>query len=194
MSAASESGSHVCPWWLAYTFDNPLRRLVHPPERILAGYVAPGMTVLHIGCGFGHFSIGMARLVSDSGCVIALDVQPQMIVKTVGRARRKGVAHIIRPHLSDGRDLGVQDRIDFVLASNVLHEVDNLPALIDQVAHRLKPAGFFYIMEPAGHVRDNRFEKEVDMCISRGLVLSARPRVLRERCAVLQKPEDPTEI
>jgi hypothetical protein len=25
-------GVHVCPWWLAYTFDHRLRLLTHNPE------------------------------------------------------------------------------------------------------------------------------------------------------------------
>ena len=33
---------HICPWWLAYTFDNALRRLIHPPQKVLAPYVRLG--------------------------------------------------------------------------------------------------------------------------------------------------------
>jgi hypothetical protein len=39
---ANQSNIHVCPWWLAYTFDNPLRRLLHNPEKLLAGLVEEG--------------------------------------------------------------------------------------------------------------------------------------------------------
>ncbi len=48
----------VCPWWICYTFDNPLRRLIHDPERLLEPYVKPGMTVVDIGCGMGYFTLG----------------------------------------------------------------------------------------------------------------------------------------
>jgi hypothetical protein len=27
---------HICPWWLAFTFDNPLRHLIHPTHKLLA--------------------------------------------------------------------------------------------------------------------------------------------------------------
>ncbi len=70
---------HICPWWYAYTFDNPLRHLFHKPERMLAGYVKPGMTVMDIGCGMGFFSIGMARMVGEEGAVISVDLQQQML-------------------------------------------------------------------------------------------------------------------
>jgi hypothetical protein len=46
---------HVCPWWLCFAFDNPLRRLVHDPVRILGDFVRPGQTVLDVGLAWGIF-------------------------------------------------------------------------------------------------------------------------------------------
>ena len=88
MAVSERISGHVCPWWLAYTFDNPVRRLVHPPGKILGDYVREGMTVVDVGAGFGHFSIGMARLVGDAGKVVAADLQEKMLEKTLSRARR----------------------------------------------------------------------------------------------------------
>jgi 2-polyprenyl-3-methyl-5-hydroxy-6-metoxy-1,4-benzoquinol methylase len=51
--------SHVCPWWGGYFIDNPLRRLLHNPEKIVGPYVQPGMTVMDVGCGMGIFSIAI---------------------------------------------------------------------------------------------------------------------------------------
>ena len=70
---------HVCPWWGGYFIDNWFRRWLHSPERILAPYVKPGMSVLDFGCGMGIFSVAMARMVGDEGQVIAVDVQQQML-------------------------------------------------------------------------------------------------------------------
>jgi 2-polyprenyl-3-methyl-5-hydroxy-6-metoxy-1,4-benzoquinol methylase len=49
-------GEHICPWWLAYTFDNRFRHLFHNPEKMLGSYVSKGMTALDVGCGMGFFS------------------------------------------------------------------------------------------------------------------------------------------
>ena len=68
---SSPESDHVCTWWHAYSFDNPLRKLIHKPKRILGAYVKDGMTVMDVGCGMGHFSIGMANLVGEQGKVIA---------------------------------------------------------------------------------------------------------------------------
>jgi tRNA G46 methylase TrmB len=52
----------VCPWGLCYSFDNPLRRIFHKPELLLAPYVKPGMIAVDIGCGMGYFTLGRAKL------------------------------------------------------------------------------------------------------------------------------------
>jgi predicted methyltransferase len=74
--SARSSSSHVCPWWLCRTFDNPLRQLIHNPERILAGLAQPGETVLDLGCGMGYFSISLAKLVGPQGKVIRKENLP----------------------------------------------------------------------------------------------------------------------
>ncbi|RPI99505.1 MAG: hypothetical protein EHM39_06405 [Chloroflexi bacterium] len=49
------------------SFDNPLRRLIHRPERILAGLVREGQTMLDVGPGMGYFTLPLAKLVGEGG-------------------------------------------------------------------------------------------------------------------------------
>ena len=79
---------HVCPWWLAYTFDNPLRKIFHKPQKMLDPYVKAGMKVMDIGCGMGFFSIGMAKLVGDKGKIFSVDLQPKMLEVTEKAAEK----------------------------------------------------------------------------------------------------------
>src|SRR5512134_1835692 len=79
---------HVCPWWIAWTFDNPLRKRFQDPDRILGGLVREGMTVADIGCGMDYFSVAMAGMVGDKGRVIAVDLQQMMLVLCRKRAFR----------------------------------------------------------------------------------------------------------
>lgn len=185
MTVSKGASGRVCPWWLAYTFDNPVRRLIHPPEKILGDYVREGMTVVDVGAGFGHFSIGMARMVGEAGRVVAADLQEKMLRKTLSRARRAGLDHRIRPHLCRHDALGLELDVDFALACNVLHEVPHLPGLFAELRDRLRPEGRFFVMEPAGHVGRKAFEREIGLALEAGFEEQARPRVFRERCAVL---------
>ena len=112
---------HVCPWWMAYTFDNPLRRLIHNPKTILGEYVQDSMTVMDVGCGMGYFTLGLAELVGDAGKVIAVDLQQEMLDIMLKRATRKGVEHRITPHLADPVSINVTTPVDFVLAFWMVH-------------------------------------------------------------------------
>jgi ubiquinone/menaquinone biosynthesis C-methylase UbiE len=73
--------SRVCPVERAGGLDNRLRRLIQNPARILKPYIRQGMTVLDLGCGPGFFSIEMAKMVNESGKVIAADLQEGMLEK-----------------------------------------------------------------------------------------------------------------
>lgn len=81
---------HICPWWLADTFDNPLRRYFHYPHALLMSYLKEGMTVIDIGCGMGYFSREMAKIVGNTGKVIAADLQQEMLAITLKRAEKEG--------------------------------------------------------------------------------------------------------
>jgi ubiquinone/menaquinone biosynthesis C-methylase UbiE len=178
---------HTCPWWLAYTFDNPLRRLLHDPAALFRGLVKEGDTVVDIGCGLGHFSIGMARLVGASGKVIALDVQPEMVRRATGRAKRRGVRQRIDFRVAELERLGLSEPVDFVLAFWMVHEARNKGALLSEVRSALKPTGRFLIAEPRGHVSAQRFEATVEKARSAGFTVSQGPRV-RLSHAVLCTP------
>ena len=81
--------THVCPWWLAYTFDNPLRLRFHDSKKIFAPYLREGMSAVDIGCGMGYFSIGMAKIVGESGKIISVDIQQQILDTLLKRAEKK---------------------------------------------------------------------------------------------------------
>ena len=106
---------HVCPWWLCFTFDNPLRRLIHNPEQILREWLAPGQTAIDIGCGMGYFSLPMARLVGDTGRVIAADLQDRMLQQLQRRAVQAGLQSRIQPHHCQPDTLAISEPADFIL-------------------------------------------------------------------------------
>ncbi len=174
---------------MGYLLDNPLRRMLHPADKILGPYVSEGMTVLDFGCGFGHYSLGMARLVGESGRVVAADVQQKMLDKTMKRARKAGLEKIIRPLLCNGNGIGTSPQLDFALASNSMHEMPNPAALPTELFALLKPGARFLLMEPSYHLKAEEFEAEVALAVEAGFIEVDPPRIRRERCVLLRKTD-----
>jgi ubiquinone/menaquinone biosynthesis C-methylase UbiE len=188
-SKKPETNKHrVCPWWMAFFFDNPLRRMMHPPAEILGSYVNEGMTVLDLGCGFGHYSLGMARLAGKTGKVVAVDVQQKMLDKTMSRARKAGLAEIIQPVLSDGHGIGLTLKLDFALACNSLHETPDPAGMLGELFALLSTGGLFLLMEPGAHLKQEEFETEVAMALTAGFTEVDRPIITRQMCSLLRKP------
>ena len=176
-SACRSSHTHVCPWWFIRAFDNPLRRLVQKPEAILQGLVKVGNTCLDVGCGFGYFTIPMARMVGDSGSVIAADVQAEMLAGVRRRAEKADVMSRIRLVRVEGPALQLDDAIDFALAFWMMHEVPDREAMLGSIRRVLGPSGRFLLVEPKWHVREAAFRREVATAESVGFVSVSEPRI-----------------
>jgi len=177
----------VCPWWMGYLIDNPIRRLFHDPARLLAPHVRTGMTVLDIGCGLGFAAIPAARMVGDSGSVIAIDIQQKMLDGLMARANRAGVAHRIRPHRCAPDDIGRHPAADFAAAFFSIHEMPDTPRASRQIAANLKPGARFLIAEPRMEVTPRGFEDTLAIAAAAGFILLERPRLPMGRMALLQR-------
>ena len=179
-------GEHICPWWFAYTFDNRFRHLFNNPEKMLGSYVSKGMTVLDVGCGMGFFSIGLARLIGDTGCVIAADVQPKMLEVMQKRSEKAGVAGRIRLHKCEPENLGVDTPVDFILAFWMVHEVPDSKLFFHQIRSCLKPNGRILVAEPRFHVSSKRFQEIVVEAQALGLTFCETPSIRFSRSAVFK--------
>jgi len=168
---------HVCPWWLAYTFDNPLRKLFQDPQKMLAPYVKQGMRVMDVGCGMGFFSIGMAGLVGAKGRVFSIDLQAKMLEITEKRAKRAGVDQRLELHQCTPDNLGIQEKVDFILTFYMVHEVNDQSDFFGQLLSNLSPGGKVLIAEPKFHVSAEDFEKTLKIARSAGLQICGQPSI-----------------
>jgi len=182
--SGSKNG-HVCPWWLAYTFDNPIRKLFQEPRKMLAPYVKEGMRVLDVGCGMGFFSIGMARLIGDNGRVFSVDLQSKMLETTAKRARRAGVDQRIELHQCTPDNLGIDKKVDFILTFYMVHEVNDQSIFFKQLQTCLRPGGKILTAEPKFHVSAADFQKTMEMAHSTGLRLLEQPSIRFSHTALL---------
>jgi ubiquinone/menaquinone biosynthesis C-methylase UbiE len=184
------AADHVCPWWAAWTFDNPLRRLIHKPERMFDGLVTPGMRVLDVGCGMGYFTRGLARMVGPGGTVCAVDLQRKMLDLAGRRLRRAGLIERVNMHLAGKERMGLPEDagpFDFALAFWMVHETPDTGAFLAEVAHHLKPGGILFVAEPRGHVTAPEFGLMIQAAAEAGLHVMGHPGVAFSRTVTLAR-------
>jgi SAM-dependent methyltransferase len=120
--------------------------------------------VAELGCGYGTFTLAVARRVT--GTVHAFDVDAAMVARTRERAGAAGLANVVverRDVLADG--FGVPPRSqDGCLLFNILHHDDPV-AMLAAAAEVLRPGGRLFVI----HWRH-------DASTPRGPDLSIRPR------------------
>lgn len=177
----------LCPRWLCFTFDNGLRSLVQNPERITGHYIKEGDVVLDVGPGIGFFTIPMARIVGESGRVIAADIQKSMLEGIAGRARRAGVADRIILHLASQDSLGVATAADFILAFWMAHEVPDQERFYRELHAVLREGGRFLLVEPKIHVSGKQFQAEIAAAGTAGFRLVENPSVSLSMAALFAK-------
>ena len=180
--------SRTCPLWMQYLLLSPVRRWVESPVRLLGAYATPGMTVLEPGCGFGYFSLPLARMVGPEGRVVSVDLAPKAVARLKRRATKAGVAARMDVRSCGARELGLDEyrgQIDLVVMMNTLHEFEDIPGFLSQVRALLKPNGRLLIVEPPGHVTPDNFAAELECCRRAGFRELTPPPYARRRPAAL---------
>ena len=184
----TEEEKHVCPVSMVRTFDNFLRPLVHNPRKIFGPHVKPGMRVMDVGCGAGWASLAMARMVGESGLVIAADLQPEMLDMVRQRAQKAGLIDRFEFHKCRDDGIGLKTELDFAVAFYMVHETPDARAFVAEVFSLLKPGGRFFVAEPKFHVSRQLFENMIREAREDGLHVVLKPRVLLSRAVVFEKP------
>jgi len=183
----SQNTNMICPAEAAGMLDNSFRKLFHNPQKILKPYIKAGMTVLDVGCGPGFFSIEIAKMLNGSGKVISADIQEKMLGKVRKKIKSTSLEQTIELHKSDLENIGVVEKVDFVLAFWMVHEVRNQEKFLEELISILKPNGLIFIIEPKIHVTKTEFGKIVDKIKASGLSIVESPKVFLSRTMILSK-------
>lgn len=176
----------VCPVEKAGSLDNGFRRFLQNPKRILKPYIKEGMTVLDLGCGPGFFSLEIAELLSNSGTVIAADLQQGMLDKVKQKIRGMDVESRIQLHKCSVENIDLNTKVDFVLAFYMIHEVPDKEHLFRELKFILNPGGRIFIIEPIFHVSKKSFTAMIDQLKTIGLEVERNPKIFFSRTVMLK--------
>jgi len=170
--------NRVCPVEFAHSLDSRLRRWLQNPRRILAPFVADGMTVLDVGCGPGFFSIEMALMVGPTGRVIAADLQDGMLQKLREKIRGTDLAPRMTLVRCERNSVGVRGPVDFILAFFMVHEVPDKDRLFWEFKAVLRPGGRCLLVEPKlFHVSRGAFEATLGVARKKGFAAGEGPKL-----------------
>lgn len=175
----------VCPVEIAGSLDNSIRRFLQNPQKILSPYIKKGMTVLDMGCGPGFFTIEIAKLLNGSGKVIAADLQDGMLEKVRQKIRGTELEQRIELHRCQSTTIGVDEKVDFVLAFYVVHEVPDQDKLFQEFKSILNSDGKILIVEPNFHVNRKSFETMLEIASNIGFEIIDRPKFFLNRAVLL---------
>ena len=181
----------VFPASRAGYLDNRFRRFLYRPYRLAERYVKPGSRVLDFGCGPGFFTREFARRVGDSGTVIAVDLQEEMLRILREKMEREGLMSRIRTHRCAPDTIGLpkecEGTVDAAFALFVAHEVPDPQKLFREISSLLAPGGLFFYTEPLFVVSGREFRGNLEKAEKAGLELVEQRYFFVNRAAVLKK-------
>jgi len=171
--------------------DSRLRRLIYRPDRLAERYVKPGDRVLDIGCGPGFFTREFAKRAGDTGTVIAVDVQEEMLRLLREKLGPEGLMPRIRTHRCEPDSLGLTPErdgtIDVAFTIFVVHEVPDPAKLFREISSLLVPGGLLFYSEPPFIVSGGEFRDTIARAEEAGLRLVETSFFFVNRAAVLRK-------
>jgi len=115
------------------------------PKAVLKAVgIEPGMEVVDLCCGDGHFTRPMCELVQP-GKTWALDLDAELLAQAEQCCAQNPNFHVIH---GDARELPVKigTAVDFVFIANTLHGVPDKAALSKAVHDILKEGGHFAVI------------------------------------------------
>lgn len=110
-------------------------------------HVKPGQTVVDFGCGNGYHTLQLAKLVGETGRVLAVDIQPEMLRLLDARMESEGVPNV-EPILSQQHDPCLPEAAaDLILLVDVYHELSYPEEVLGGLRRALKPRGRVVLVE-----------------------------------------------
>lgn len=114
-----------------------------------------------------------------------IEMQEGMLEKFKNKIRGKEIESRIKIHKCTNNKIGVKEKVDFVLAFYMVHEVSDQMGFFREIKSILKPDGKVFVIEPKFHVSKNDFEEMLKTAHEAGLKPYKSEKVFFSRAIVL---------
>jgi len=122
----------------------------HPMRNVSILGIEPGMSVADFGAGSGAYVLAMAEQMANSGHIYAIDVQKDLLRRIHNESMRRGFTNvkIIWADLEQPKASKIKSgSLDFVLISNLLFQIEDKGAVLEEARRILKPGGRLAIID-----------------------------------------------
>jgi ubiquinone/menaquinone biosynthesis C-methylase UbiE len=143
-----QQGPSPFPYQAAFLLNNPIRRTLLKPARIIDKVGFTGSErVLELGPGPGYFSVEIARRLTE-GRLELFDLQPEMLEKARHQLERAGLSNVgfTAGEASDGLPFP-DNTFDSAFLSAVIGEVPDKRACLRSLGQVLKRGGRLVFVE-----------------------------------------------
>ena len=148
----------------------------HPARNVGAFGIQPSMRVADFGAGSGAYVLAIAEALSGSGTVYAVDVQKDLLRRIKNEATQRGYTNIdvIWADLeTPNASKLASGKLDIVLISNLLFQLDDKKPPFTEARRILKPAGRLIVIDWSesfgglGPIKDEVVTKEQAVTLAR---------------------------
>jgi ubiquinone/menaquinone biosynthesis C-methylase UbiE len=168
---------------------NPLRRLIMPVGQTLDRFgVTAGKTVLEVGPGPGYYTLEAGWRLAESGRLVCLDIQRDMLERLRSRLEQAGVRgpeHLV----ADATQLPLATgTFDVAFLVTVLGEVPEPEAALGELRRILRPGGTLGFGESFGDPDYVLLKRLREMCAAQGFEQAAYYRGVFGYTATFRAP------
>ena len=126
----------------AGVFDDPARDAWQKPAELVAALgLQPGDVVADIGAGTGYFNPYLARAVGADGRVIAVDIEPNLVLHMAARAKKEATPQVEARLGLPGDPMLARGEVDLILIVDTFHHVSDRVAYFSALRGALRTPG-----------------------------------------------------
>jgi len=125
-------------------------KFINPDILIEQIGIVPGISIAVFGCGTGYFVFPLARKITQTGTIYALDILKQKLEAVESQAKLSGLSNIElkRVNLEGKNGSGLLDgSVDWVILVNMLFQNENKGKIISESKRVLKEGGKILLIE-----------------------------------------------